>query len=53
MFEDEYIEARKEYLFNELSKMSKDKLIKMLLKYSGEEYLEALTSAIKGGMIDV
>tara|TARA_R100000951_G_scaffold116193_1_gene127004 strand:+ start:8847 stop:9008 length:162 start_codon:yes stop_codon:yes gene_type:complete len=53
MFEDEYLEARQEFLFNELNKMSKEKLITMLLKYSGEEYLEALTSAIKGGMIDV
>lgn len=53
MFEDEYIEARKDWLYNKLNTVDKETIIGLILTYSSGNYLESLTDAIKAGLLDV
>ena len=53
MFEEEYIEARKDWLHTKLITVDKETIINIILTYSSHNYLETLTDAIKGGLLDV
>ena len=53
MFEEEYIEARNDWLYTKLSTVDKETIIGIILTYSSANYLETLTTAIKAGLLDV
>jgi len=47
MYEDEYVEARNWFIRETLNNLNKSQIIEMIIKYSNNNYLEALTSALR------
>lgn len=47
MYESEYLEARNLFIIDELNNLEKSQIIDIIIKYSNNSYLEALTTALK------
>ena len=53
MYESEYLEARDLFIIEELNNLEKSQIIDIIIKYSNNSYLEALTTALKIHLKDV